>query len=455
MASTLLSPEEAGRMAGIMSDYGETPMFTNKPERANDPNSVYADMSPYESINNRPSDDDMDFTEKMHKFVTSFEKSLPDPNYEAQIAYRDFLQQNKPNVPFADEKITKDTYKMAEFIAAQTFGEVSKTRQGILRTAMDKFKEDYSGGFGGKQPPKVKGFDENNQPVYETKKGLLYQDGTAYTGGRLLPTTQTPQEQNREKNSFEKWDAPSKESAFVDKILSNKEPKWTNRDAEYPAFNKEYRDYLVAKGIDQKQINAIQTENKALDRSFVFQQKNRDMLEGFVLNIDKQVDKITDLMNGGDIKRFGVRFGDMGIRELKTRLVGSGAERQLEAYLREVSTEIAKVTTGSQASIAEVSVEAQKVWSNIHDKNLSFEELNKVLQATKQQGMLRLQSVEEVMSETKNKQLQLIDKYSTKPQNSSENQPTQKSAMPKIGEVRNGFKFKGGNPNDKNSWEKA
>jgi len=145
MASTLLSPEEAGRMGSMFSDYGETPMFTNKPEMANEPNSVYADMSPYESINNRPTDEDMDFTEKMHRFVKSFEPSLPDPNYEAQKAYRDFLQQNKPNVPFADEKITKDTYKMAEFIAAQTFGEVSKTRQGILKAAMDKFKNDYIG----------------------------------------------------------------------------------------------------------------------------------------------------------------------------------------------------------------------------------------------------------------------------------------------------------------------
>lgn len=450
MASRFVSPEEAGRMGSLMSDYGAEPMFTNRPEIADDPNSVYANMSPYENVNNRPTDEDMDFTEKMHRFVTSFEKSLPDPNYEAQIAYRDFLQQNKPNVPFADEKISKETYKMADFIAAQTFDEVSKTRQGVLKAAMDKFKEDYAGGFGGKQIPKVKGFDENDKEVYETKKGLIYKDGTPYTGGRLLPTTQTKQEKTREDNSFQKWDEQSKESAFIDKILSNKEPKWTNRDAEYPSFNKEYRDYLVAKGLDQKQINAIQTENKALDRSFVFQQKNRDMLEGFINNIDKQVDKITEIMNGGDIKRFGVRFGDMGIRELKTRLVGSGAERQLESYLREVSTEIAKVTTGSQASIAEVSVEAQKVWSNIHDKNLSFQELDKVLQTTKQQGMLRLQSVEEVMSETRNKQLQLIDKYSSK---STPAQTTPKAKPPVIGEIRGGFKFKGGNPNDRNSWE--
>jgi hypothetical protein len=158
-----------------LSQY-DNPFFTNA-GTGNDPNSIQMDMSEpepmYENVNNRPSDDDMDFTEKMHKFVTSFEKSLPDPNYEAQIAYRDFLQQNKPNVPFADEKISKDTYKMAEFIAAQTFDEVSRTRQGVLKTAMDKFKEDYMGYGSQKYNLQPQGETESGNPILlDPRKGI-------------------------------------------------------------------------------------------------------------------------------------------------------------------------------------------------------------------------------------------------------------------------------------------
>ena len=45
--------------------------------------------------------------------------------------------------------------------------------------------------------PEMKGFDASNKPVYQTNKGLAYQDGTPYQGGPLKPTTaqaRTPSE---------------------------------------------------------------------------------------------------------------------------------------------------------------------------------------------------------------------------------------------------------------------
>lgn len=236
----------------------------------------------------------------------------------------------------------------------------------------------------------------------------MYDTEAATTGKRPADPTTT-------ERPFSSWDDSTKETSFQEKILTGKDARFSNRDAESTRlWREEYNKYLNAKGLTQEQVNAIQSEASSYKKSIDFQQKNRDMMNSFVKNIDKQIDKVEDLMAGGDIQRFGFRAADMGVRELKTRLVGSGAERVLESYLREVSNEIAKVVTGSQASIQEVSVEAQKVWSQIHDKNLSFPEIKKVLDATRKQGELRLQSTDEAIAESRAKQLQILTKYLNK-----------------------------------------
>ncbi len=127
-----------------------------------------------------------------------------------------------------------------------------------------------------------------------------------------------------------------------------------------------------------------------------FQEKQLGSARSFALNIEGQAKRVEEIMSDV-ISRVGVRAIDLPVRELKTRFAGSGQERVLESYLMEISREIGKLSTGSQASIAELSVEAQKKWDKIHDPNLSLKELKEVLNATKEQAGIRIKSMDDAL----------------------------------------------------------
>ena len=134
--------------------------------------------------------------------------------------------------------------------------------------------------------------------------------------------------------------------------------------------------------------------------SLTNQQKVYDMMGSFVNNMTEQIDRVEDIHK--DIaKRVGVRALDMPIRELKKRFAGSGNEAILEAYMIEISNEIGKLSTGSSASIRELSVDAQKRWEKIHDPNLSFNELMKILKETKHMARMRMRGAEKQIESTK------------------------------------------------------
>lgn len=138
---------------------------------------------------------------------------------------------------------------------------------------------------------------------------------------------------------------------------------------------------------------------KSLTGSLAFQEKQRGAMGSFITNLNEQVAKIEKI--GTDIvSRIGVRALDLPKREILTRFIGSGHEKVLEAYLIEISNEVGKLSTSSQASIRELSTEAQQRWSSIHDPNLSMNELLKVLQATRELANIRKRSVDKEIDVT-------------------------------------------------------
>ena len=155
------------------------------------------------------------------------------------------------------------------------------------------------------------------------------------------------------------------------------------------------------RGIDPYKVPAIRTEFSALGKSLNNQQKIYNMMGGFVRNLDKQVDRVSAI-HQDIVQRVGTRALDVPIRQLKTRFKGSGNEAILEAYMAEISNEIGKLSTGSSASIAELSIGAQERWSKIHDPNLSVTELLKILKETKDMGAMRINSTQEEIVSTKN-----------------------------------------------------
>jgi len=138
---------------------------------------------------------------------------------------------------------------------------------------------------------------------------------------------------------------------------------------------------------------------KTLTSSLGNQEKQRGMMQSFVANINAQVNRVDEIM--ADIDRWGIRGLDLPKRELKKRLIGSGHEVTLEAYLTEISNEIGKLSTGSQASIRELSTEGQARWNKIHDPNLSLKEMKIILDETKNMAAMRMKTVDDTIELTK------------------------------------------------------
>jgi len=157
---------------------------------------------------------------------------------------------------------------------------------------------------------------------------------------------------------------------------------------------------------------------KAIQASISQQFKQRGMMGSFVKNLNKQLSRTDEIMKDV-ISRIGIRAIDLPKRELITRFKGSGHEKVLESYLIEISNEIGKLSTGSAASIRELSTDAQERWASIHDPNLSIKELKIILDETQEMANMRLASTDEEIEETMNLADNLRKKRKFKPKEES------------------------------------
>lgn len=199
---------------------------------------------------------------------------------------------------------------------------------------------------------------------------------------------------------FSKW-APEEKQFFFDQYLSNGTmPQFGRGDnASRRQFQKEMAAYANGKGIDGFDIQVNKADYGALKGSLNFQQKSFNMASSFANNLNGQLNKVDKLMQ--ELNRSGIRAVDLPLRTIKTKIVGSGNERVLDSYLTEISNEIGKLSTGSQASVAELSIGAQEKWNQIHDPNLSLGELRKVLDATREQANIRMKSLKTELDKTR------------------------------------------------------
>jgi len=176
--------------------------------------------------------------------------------------------------------------------------------------------------------------------------------------------------------------------------LKEKLPPMATRDKEgRTAFTKGYAQYLLSNGITPTQGAIAKLNMDALKGSLNLQQKSLNAIGGFTNNLTQQIDKVEKMFKDKVVQRIGTRALDVPMRLWKTQFAGSGAEKVLESYLVEISNEIGKISTGSQASISELSISAQERWAKIHDPNLSMNEIMKILNATKEQANIRENSV--------------------------------------------------------------
>jgi hypothetical protein len=142
----------------------------------------------------------------------------------------------------------------------------------------------------------------------------------------------------------------------------------------------------------------MQSDYKSMDKSVSNQRKNYDMMNGFVINMDRQMARIEK--DYAQIPRSQYRLLNIPFVDLRQRAMGSGEEASAAAILIELGNESGKLSTNSASSIRELSESAQKQWAKIHDNKLSFNDLKKVLDTTRGLGHDRLASTKEAMDFT-------------------------------------------------------
>jgi hypothetical protein len=100
------------------------------------------------------------------------------------------------------------------------------------------------------------------------------------------------------------------------------------------------------------------------------------------------------------VKRFGIRALDVPWRNFKVLAIGSGDERVLEAFTKEISVEIFKLSQGSTASVALLPEAGRIEWEKIHDVNLAWPQMKKVMLGTRDMANIRLKAQNDELKAT-------------------------------------------------------
>lgn len=147
--------------------------------------------------------------------------------------------------------------------------------------------------------------------------------------------------------------------------------------------------YMVGQGSDTK---AIQVSLNFLD-------KQLSSMGSFVTNLNSQIDEVSKLVK--DIETFDTRLLNVPLRTIRGRIKGSALQAKYDLYLSEIESEMGKLSSGSTASVAELSEGARIKWEKIHDKALSTTDMLSLLVETKKAANFRLQSVQDQLDATR------------------------------------------------------
>jgi hypothetical protein len=145
-------------------------------------------------------------------------------------------------------------------------------------------------------------------------------------------------------------------------------------------------------GVSGEETVFAQEDRKAIQKSITAQEKQRGSMVSFVDNLAKQIDHVKTVAD--EIKTFDTRMFNKPARWVKRKLAGSPELSKYEVYLGEIQSEIGKLSSGSTASVSELSEGAREKWEGILDENLSIEDMLEVLEEVKEAGNIRMESVD-------------------------------------------------------------
>ena len=182
------------------------------------------------------------------------------------------------------------------------------------------------------------------------------------------------QKQQEIRDQFRNWPESAKIDAFKRYYSSWELPPfgWGDK-ASRNQFFPEFSAWMKPKGLDIGGAIESKAKKKAEGASIAQQVKSLGAVRPFIINLQSQNARIQELSK--EATRLGYRIGNVGLREAIKKLKGSGLEARLEMLSTEISTEAAKIASGSQASVAQLPEGARKKWQDVHDLNLPISEL--------------------------------------------------------------------------------
>ncbi len=224
----------------------------------------------------------------------------------------------------------------------------------------------------------------------------------------------SPEEQLNFIDMFQK-PAENVENAYGQDIPQEKIDYWANqynttgkkvfpvRGKQSNALNKiiieRAAELSMAKGESGEDTKYFQSDRKAIQSSINMQEKQRGSMTSFVTNLGMQVDSIKDMAD--ELKTLDTRLFNKPIRWFRRKVAGSPELAKYEVYLGEIQSEIGKLSSGSTASVSELSEGAREKWENILDENMSIKDMIEVLEEVKHAGYIRMESVDKGLKESR------------------------------------------------------
>lgn len=202
-------------------------------------------------------------------------------------------------------------------------------------------------------------------------------------------------EQQKQNASFNTWTPEAKSQEFMEFMITGQPPVNVRglAGADRQAFGKEFAQWKVDKGFKPQDIALMKADYKAGDISLKNMAKQEAPMEAFVKNINSQVNYAKTLFD--KLQRTDIRALNVPMRELRTKLKGSGLEQTYELFMQEISMEANKLAQGSASSIQQLPEQSRKEWLRIHDVNLPLKEILPVLEGTKNMANMRLSTWKE------------------------------------------------------------
>ena len=203
-------------------------------------------------------------------------------------------------------------------------------------------------------------------------------------------------------NTFATWAPDEKEFMYQYarlKGLTSVKFAFGDKDS-YTAFQQGFARWSIDKGLAPQDTATTIEMFSGLSKSQANQQKTIGMINAFVKNMGFQKARLDLQDKTNAVARTDIRLLNVPIRQALMNVKGSPQEAILTMYLTDISNDMAKLSTGSSASVREISAEAQERWNKVHDANLSIAARQAVVEETWKAAQGRLTTAQQALAET-------------------------------------------------------